>query len=132
MPHDPPARLLEVIRIQVRIAERVDDILLVSEAALERAVSLLLQIEKTVVETVEDVAALTIAPGVPLTDESETGTVTCAEAGTESSSSASVVHAVAEWMRKNGFPFTRRGAGKPARFANSGSLCSGLRSPERR
>ena len=32
------------------IAERVDDILLVSEAALERAVSLLLQIEKTVVE----------------------------------------------------------------------------------
>ena len=32
------------------IADRVDDILLVSEAALERAVSLLLQIEKTVVE----------------------------------------------------------------------------------
>ena len=32
------------------IAERVDDILLVSEEALEKAVSLLLQIEKTVVE----------------------------------------------------------------------------------
>ena len=32
------------------IAERVDDILLVNEAALEKAVSLLLQIEKTVVE----------------------------------------------------------------------------------
>jgi threonine dehydratase len=32
------------------IAERVDDILLVEEEALERAVSLLLQIEKTVVE----------------------------------------------------------------------------------
>ena len=32
------------------IAERVDDILLVEEKALERAVSLLLQIEKTVVE----------------------------------------------------------------------------------
>ncbi len=32
------------------IAERVDDILLVDEAALEKAVSLLLQIEKTVVE----------------------------------------------------------------------------------
>jgi threonine dehydratase len=32
------------------IAERVDDILLVEEAELERAVSLLLQIEKTVVE----------------------------------------------------------------------------------
>jgi threonine dehydratase len=32
------------------IAERVDDILLVGEAALEKAVSLLLQIEKTVVE----------------------------------------------------------------------------------
>jgi threonine dehydratase len=32
------------------IAERVDDIVLVEEAALERAVSLLLQIEKTVVE----------------------------------------------------------------------------------
>src|SRR6476469_6102519 len=29
--------------------------------------------------------------------------------------SASVVHAVADWLRNNGPPLTRRGAGKPAR-----------------
>src|SRR5204862_6515518 len=29
--------------------------------------------------------------------------------------SASVVHAVADWMRNNGRPLTRRGAGNPAR-----------------
>ena len=39
----------------------------------------------------------------------------CADVPSVLRVSASVVHAVAEWMRKNGFCVTRRGAGKPAR-----------------